>query len=134
MVECPVEWTSGDITKFRENEWVKLSVPLIKAIHKCKAWSSPIHPMGGNLGCNYVERYFGTVAPSTSPMFTPETIIACCPADFSTPAMAMLSNYKTGNKVARKQVSTSSLKIMYQCCKFPFSGYCNQKGFAPGDR
>ncbi len=29
---------------------------------------------------------------------------------------------------------SSSNKVVYQCREFPYSGYCNQKGFAPGEQ
>lgn len=89
---------------------------------------------GGNLGWDYVEGCAGTIAPTTSPTFSEGTvIIAGCPADFSANTSSSITVYKPGDRVAWV-VSTSPYKIVFQCREFPYSGYCNQKGFGPGEQ
>jgi hypothetical protein len=63
---CPNAWTSGDVTKYKENDRVsviKSISPLVKVMYKCKAWPYSWHcgqfsPLdlagGGKLGWDYV--------------------------------------------------------------------------------
>ena len=146
LIGCPVEWASGDITKYKENDRVsvivkKSSESLTKAIYKCRAWPislycaqfSPIDPIGGSLGWVYVESCSGTIAPIASPTLIPGTVVIDgCPSDFSG-SVASKNVYKSGDRVAWA-VSTSPYKVVYQCREFPNSGYCNQKGFTPGEQ
>jgi hypothetical protein len=138
---CPGAWTSGDMTKYKENDEVsviKSNAPLIRVIYKCKAWPyswycgniSPLNSNnGGNLGWEYVGECTGTIGPSSSPTLAPGTVIIVgCPADFN-PAKI---DYNTGNRVARVVDPSLSYMVVYECREFPYSGYCNQKGFAPG--
>ena len=139
-VGCPGMWTSGDITKYKENDQVsviKSNSPLIQAIYKCKAWPyswycgqmSPLNSNGGKLGWEYVGECSGTIGPTTSPTLSPGTVIIVgCPTNYNS---ATTLSYKAGDQVTIV-VGTSSYKIVYQCREFPFSGYCNQEGFAPG--
>lgn len=141
LIGCPAEWmSSGDLTKYRENDVVsviKSYTPLIKAVYKCKAWPnslycaqfSPIHPNGGNLGWEYVAGCTGTIAPTISPTFLPGTLIVGCPTYYNSAHTA----YKPGDQVSWADKNLP-YKIVYQCRDFPYSGYCNQKGFAPGDQ
>jgi hypothetical protein len=136
---CPSAWSSGDIHKYKENDQVsvvKSNIPLLtQAIYKCKAWPyswhcgqhSPLDYSGGVLGWEYVGECAGTIGPSTSPTFPPGTlIINGCPAEYNS-ASNSNKNYKASDQVARANV-------VYECREFPYSGYCNQEGFAPGDQ
>ena len=142
VIGCPGVWNSGDMTKYKENDQVsviKSNSPLIQVIYKCKAWPytwycgqiSPLTSNGGKLGWEYVGECTGTIEPSTSPTLSPGTvIIAGCPTDYSLAKV----DYKAGDQVAMVAGTSSSYKVVYQCREFPFSGYCNQKGFAPGEQ
>jgi hypothetical protein len=133
---CPDAWTSGNTEKYKENDRVsviKSNFPLAQAIYKCKAWPyswhcgqhSPLEYNGGQLGWEYVGVCAGTIGPTASPTFASGTvIIAGCPAEYDSLASR---NYKAGDQVAMA-------KVVYQCREFPYSGYCNQKGFAPGEQ
>ena len=133
---CPDAWTSGNTEKYKENDRVsviKSNFPLAQAIYECKAWPyswhcgqhSPLEYNGGQLGWEYVGVCAGTIGPTASPTFASGTvIIAGCPAEYDSLASR---NYKAGDQVAMA-------KVVYQCREFPYSGYCNQKGFAPGEQ
>ncbi|KAL3761269.1 hypothetical protein ACHAWU_010182 [Discostella pseudostelligera] len=135
---CPSAWSSGGVHKYKENDQVsviKSNTPFARAIYKCKAWPyswhcgqhSPLDYSGGVLGWEYVGECTGTIGPSPSPTFPPGTlIINGCPAEYNS-ASNSNKNYKAGDQVARADV-------VYECREFPYSGYCNQEGFAPGDQ
>jgi hypothetical protein len=135
-VGCPDLWTSGNIDKYKENDQVsviKSTTPFVQAIYKCKSlpysWHcghhSPLDYNGGHLGWEYVGVCTGTIGPTMSPTLAAGTVvIAGCPAGYNSSAN---SNYKAGDQVSRS-------KVVYQCREFPYSGYCNQKAFAPGEQ
>ena len=140
---CPGVWAPGDMTKYKENDQVsmiKSSLPLIQVIYKCKAWPyswycgqlGPLNHNGGVLGWDMVGECTGTIGPTSSPTFDPLTIvIAGCPDEYN---LAASKNYVAGDKVSVAVVGSSSYKNVYVCREFPYSGYCSQSGFAPGEQ
>ena len=140
---CPDVWAPGDMTKYKENDQVsviKSSSPLIQVIYKCKAWPyswycgqlGPLNHNGGVLGWDMVGECTGTIGPTSSPTFDPLTIvIAGCPDEYN---LAASKNYVAGEKVSVAVVGSSSYKNVYVCREFPYSGYCSQSGFAPGEQ
>jgi hypothetical protein len=140
-VGCPIAWISGDMNKYKESDTVsviKSNSPLLQAIYKCKAWPyswycgqiSPLNSNGGNLGWEYVGECTGTIGPTTSPTLSPATVIIVgCPTKY----ISAKVNYLAGDRVTWA-VGPSSYKMVYQCREFPYSGYCNQEGFAPGEQ
>jgi len=137
---CPGAWASGDMTKYKENDLVsviKSNAPIVQATYRCKAWPyswycgsiSPLNQNGGKLGWEYVGECTGNIDPTMSPTLPPGTsnIITGCPAGYNI-VSANRNYYKAGDQVA------NSAKVVYQCREFPFSGYCNQQGFAPGEQ
>jgi hypothetical protein len=144
---CPDLWTPGEFSKYKENDQVsvvKNNAPLIEAVYKCKAWPyswhcgqhSPLDYNGGKLGWQYIGECVGTIQPTNTPTMGPATvIIAGCPADYNS---ATPNKYSAGDQVAVVMQGasgpSSSYKFVYACRSFPFSGYCNQRGFAPGEK
>jgi hypothetical protein len=139
---CPSVWTPGDMVKYKENDLVsviKSSLPLIQVIYKCKAWPyswycgqlSPLNQNGGKLGWETIGECTGTIGPTTSPTFDPLTVIAGCPDDYN---LAATEDYVAGDKVSVAIVGSSSHRNVYVCREFPYSGYCNLVGFAPGEQ
>jgi hypothetical protein len=119
---------------------IKSSSPLIQVIYKCKAWPyswycgqlSPLNQNGGVLGWKMVGECAGTIAPTSSPLFDPLTvIIAGCPKEYHVVA---IEKYVAGDKVSVAVVGSSSYKNVYVCREFPYSGYCSHSGFAPGEQ
>ena len=140
---CPEVWTPGDMTKYKANDQVsviKSSSPLIQVIYKCKEWPyswycgqlGPLNHNGGVLGWDMVGECTGTVGPTSSPTFDPLTVvIAGCPDEYN---LDSIENYVAGDKVSVVGSSSSSYKNVYVCREFPYSGYCSQSGFAPGEQ
>jgi hypothetical protein len=137
-VGCPDLWISGNMDKYKENDQVSViksnTTPFVQAIYKCKAWPyswhcghhSPLDYNGGHLGWEYVGVCAGTIGPTMSPTLAAGTVVITgCPAGYNSSANS--SNYKAGDQV-------SMSKVVYQCREFPYSGYCNQKAFAPGEQ
>ncbi len=136
-VGCPDLWTSGNMDKYKENDQVSViksnTTPFVQAIYKCKAWPyswhcghhSPLDYNDGHLGWEYAGVCAGTIGPTMSPTLAAGTVVITgCPAGYNSSAN---SNYKAGDQVSRS-------KVVYQCREFPYSGYCNQKAFAPGEQ
>ena len=90
------------------------------------------------MGWEYVGQCAGTVGPTASPTLNPGTvIIAGCPADYQYDSTANKMNYMAGSRVAFKGTGgagSTLYKNVYACREFPYSGYCNQKGFSPDDQ
>ena len=140
---CPDVWTSGDMTKYKENDQVsmtKSSSPLTQVIYKCKAWPyswycgqlSPLNRNGGVLGWDLVGECAGTISPTSSPTFDPFTqIITGCPDEYK---VVTIKNYMAGDKVSVAIKGSPLYKNVYVCREFPYSGYCSQRGFAPGEQ
>jgi hypothetical protein len=139
---CPDAWTSGDMTKYKENDLVSVitsSSPLIKITYKCKAWPyswycgqlSPLDHNGGVLGWELVGECTGTIGPTSSPTFNPLSVIAGCPEEYNS---AAIENYVAGDKVSVAVKGSDSNTNVFVCREFPYSGYCGQSGFAPGEQ
>ena len=117
---------------------IKSSSPLIQVIFKCKAWPyswycgqlSPLNHNGGVLGWEMVGECTGTIGPTTSPTFDPLSVIAGCPDDYN---LSAIKTYVAGDKVS-VAVEGSTYKNVFVCREFPYSGYCSQSGFAPGEQ
>ena len=134
IIGCPATWTSGDVyTKYKGNDRVsviKSTTPLIQVVFKCKEWPdsmycgqfNPLSASGGKLGWEYIGECTGTMGPTASPTYSPGTaVINGCPDNYN-PAK---TDYTPGSQIL-------SNGVVYECRAYPNSGYCNQKGFAPG--
>ena len=144
---CPDLWSPGDhFTKYKENDQVsviKSTIPQTQVIYKCKTWPnswycgqySPLDYNGGKLRWLYVGECAGTLNPTTSPTHSPATVmIAGCPADYHYNNNSSTKKYIAGDRVAVAVGDSSVYKNVYVCREFPYSGYCNLKGFAPGEQ
>ena len=145
-VICPNTWTSGDVTKYKENDRVsviKSISPLIQVMYKCKAWPYSWHcgqfsPLdstgGGKLGWDYVGECSPAgslistpgsapapvMTPTDSPIFVALPFVAGgCPAEFSESAY-----YEPGDRVSKDAV-------VFECKNWPDSLYCTQAAFKP---
>ena len=145
-VICPNTWTSGDVTKYKENDRVsviKSISPLIQVMYKCKAWPYSWHcgqfsPLdstgGGKLGwdyvgeCNPAGSLISTPGSAPAPVMTPTDspifvalpfVAGGCPAEFSESAY-----YEPGDRVSKDAV-------VFECKNWPDSLYCTQAAFKP---
>ena len=123
---CPDTYSSG--TEYEAGDKVEYR----SGVYQCKSWPSSGYcnqfgpddenEVNWKLGWTKVSSCTGTISPTAAPVRNPANQWAKdgCPGKF-----AKGTEYEEGD-----QVEVDS--VVYQCKKFPYSGYCKLDGYTPG--
>merc|ERR1719148_424662 len=95
----------------------------------CGQYSPTQH--GGDQGWALAGSCDGSIGPTSSPSFDVLAVDAGgCPEEWS----SSTTDYEAGDVVSYAVSAAPARTIVYECKAWPMSGYCNQRGFGPGDR